>query len=88
MRSVPENLSRHPDEQKFTTALKIDQLFTVTMADRPNKKKLIYDGQCWQKIPESVIPSLLPYQQGKKVLKDPANLQNLSAFCHRNEENS
>lgn len=51
--SIPKNLRRHHQELKFTTAQKIEQLFLIGIKNRPSKKTVVYDGECWQNIPET-----------------------------------
>lgn len=51
--NVPKNLRRHPQELKFTTAHKIEQLLLIGIKNTPSKKTVLYDGECWKNIPET-----------------------------------
>lgn len=67
--SIPDNLLRHPKEQKIKTAQKMDQLFAIGNKDHLFKKNVIFDGLCWHEIPEKELHPFCPTQKHETFLK-------------------
>lgn len=63
-----EPLLRHPQELLFLTAQKIEQLYATGNITFPRKQAVIFDGECWQKVPDTEMTPFCPTQNERDLL--------------------